>query len=53
MQTREQNLNDLIQSLQVSSAYRQQQERLWKQRVISECVSYSKDNNSAKTRVLQ
>jgi hypothetical protein len=31
MQTREENLNDLIGSLKISSAYRQRQEQLWRQ----------------------
>jgi len=52
MQTREDNLNDLIQSLKTSSDYRQQQERLSEQRVIRECTSFTKDNSAAELRTL-
>jgi hypothetical protein len=52
MQTREENLNDLIQSLKISSDYRQRQQRLWQQET-QDYASFSEVNDAAKTRTLQ
>jgi len=53
MHTREENLNDLIESLKISSDYRQQQERLWRQQEEHGYASLSKDNNATNARTLQ
>ena len=42
MQTRDELVNDLIEALQISSAYRQQQERQLKEQVIHDCENYLK-----------
>ncbi len=44
MKTREQNLNDLVEALEVSSAYRQQQEQLWRQQASCDYMSQSKED---------
>jgi hypothetical protein len=54
MQTHDENLNDLIESLKISSAYRQEQEeRVWRQRAIRECSTFDKREGSMKIRKLQ
>jgi hypothetical protein len=48
MQTREENLNDLIESLEISSAYRQRQERFWKEQGIRDCMPLVKEDRFEK-----
>ena len=48
MQTREENLNDLIQSLKISSSYRQRQECFWRQQAIRDYVPLVNEDCSEK-----
>ena len=48
MQTRDENLNDLIEALTVSNSYRRQQERRWKQAAMHNCVTQMQEGHSEK-----
>ena len=48
MQTREENLNDLIEALEISSAYRQRQERFWRQQALRDCMPLVKEDRPEK-----
>ena len=44
MQTYKENLNDLIEALKISSAYRQQQEHFWRQKDVKDFVPVAKED---------
>ena len=52
MQTLEENLNDLIESLKISSAYRQRQERFWRRQAIRDYMPLVKEDCSKKVAQL-
>jgi hypothetical protein len=49
MQTHDELMNDLIEALKISSAYRQQQERLWRQGTICDYAPLDQKGSPTKT----
>ena len=47
MQTADELMNDLIEALQISSTYRKQQERQWKQQAV--CALMDQEDSFQKT----
>jgi hypothetical protein len=53
MQTHDELMNDLIEALKTSSAYRQQQELQWRRQAIRECASFAEEKKSMKVSGLR